>query len=696
MQRRSAIVWLWLAGLAGWPAGVARAQTSYPMITSVYPAGLQRGTTAEITVFGRFNLAGAYGVQFEKPGLTAEVVPPPAGEEGKPRDTLTLRVMAASDAPLGPQEFRVATPRGLSSLGVIVVGAEPEAQEKEGNDRPEQANAIDLPVTLNGRIQAAEDVDCFRFTARAGETIVFAVLSARLQDKIHDLTPGSGGTHSDPVLVLTDDSGRELAVGDDYWGPDPLLVHRFEAAGSYVLQVRDVRYLGNAGWTYRVTCTRDPYLLALYPMAGQRGGSVSVQPVGFNLGSTGPITLSVPAAEPGAVDLQIEAGGKRTNPVPFLVSDLPQALESESNDAPDRATPVTLPAGLNGRIEKEGDVDAFRFRASKGQAFTFEVLARRYGSSLDSVLQILDAAGKPLANNDDAVGKDSRLDWTAPADGDYILQIADLHSRGGEAFVYHIVATPARPDFELRCDDDKALIGPGSGYAMYVTAIPRNGFASDIRLSVEGLPPGVTATADRIPARMLGPQSHACVIFRAAPDARPAFSRIRIVGTAEITLPDGRKETIRREAIPWQEIYSPGGGRARYPVNLHAASVTEPSDVVVKVSATEVTLKPGGTAEIGVEVTRQKGYDKNVVLDVYLQHLNTKYGNPLPPGVTVDVGRSKTLLGPKETQGKIVLRAAPDAPEIERLPIAVLGQVSINFVVKISQASEPIWLSVKK
>ena len=49
-----------------------------------------------------------------------------------------------------------------------------------------------------------------------------------------------------------------------------------------------------------------------------------------------------------------------------------------------------------------------------------------------------------------------------------------------------------------------------------------------------------------------------------------------------------------------------------------------------------------------------------------------------------------------DTKGKIVLKAAPDAAEIESLPIAVLGQVSINFVVKVSHASEPVLLSVKK
>ena len=83
--------------------------------------------------------------------------------------------------------------------------------------------------------------------------------------------------------------------------------------------------------------------------------------------------------------------------------------------------------------------------------------------------------------------------------------------------------------------------------------------------------------------------------------------------------------------------------------------VTEPSDIVVKMNPPRVTLAPGGTATIDVEVTRQNGYDKPVVLDVRLRHLGSVYGDPLPPGVTLDEGKSKTLLGPSETKGKIVL-----------------------------------------
>ncbi len=111
-------------------AAPASAQTSYPMLTTVYPAGIQRGKTAEVTVTGTNNFAGASGALFEGSGLSAEVVPlaPPKPGEQPPAavNTITLKVTAAADAPLGPQEFRVLTPRGASTLGQLVVGDEPE------------------------------------------------------------------------------------------------------------------------------------------------------------------------------------------------------------------------------------------------------------------------------------------------------------------------------------------------------------------------------------------------------------------------------------------------------------------------------------------------------------------------------------------------------------------------------------------
>jgi len=147
-------------------------------------------------------------------------------------------------------------------------------------------------------------------------------------------------------------------------------------------------------------------------------------------------------------------------------------------------------------------------------------------------------------------------------------------------------------------------------------------------------------------------------------------------------------------ASPLQEIYSPGGGRTHFPVDLHTVSVADPMDIRgVKLSASAVTLKPGESQKIDVEITRAPGMKQNVTLDVLFQHLERPYGNSLPKGVTIDTSKSKTLLTGEETKGFLTLRAAPDAPPVETQLVPLMAHVSVNFVMKMTYG-EPLTITV--
>src|SRR5207247_4641703 len=142
--------------------------------------------------------------------------------------------------------------------------------------------------------------------------------------------------------------------------------------------------------------------------------------------------------------VQFDINGGTTNPATFIVSKLPQVLEKEPNDTPEQATRITLPAGINGRIDKKRDLDHYVFAATKDQAIRFEVKARRFGtllnSSVHAAVEIMNAKGAILAGSDDSHGKEATLGFTPPADGDYVLRVRDLNSKGGESFVYYIEA----------------------------------------------------------------------------------------------------------------------------------------------------------------------------------------------------------------------------------------------------------------
>ena len=164
--------------------------------------------------------------------------------------------------------------------------------------------------------------------------------------------------------------------------------------------------------------------------------------------------------------LRLAVKGQKTNPVAFIVSPLPQVIEQEPNDTPAQAQRVQDPLRHQRPHRHARDLDHFVFKAKKGKAIRFEVKARRFGtglrSSLDSVLEVMTPGARCSQSNDDTFGKDAALVFSPPANGDYVVRLRDLNSKGGPTAVYYLEADWAVPDFSLRCDPDKAMIGPGA------------------------------------------------------------------------------------------------------------------------------------------------------------------------------------------------------------------------------------------
>jgi hypothetical protein len=130
---------------------------------------------------------------------------------------------------------------------------------------------------------------------------------------------------------------------------------------------------------------------------------------------------------------------------------------------------------------------------------------------------------------------------------------------------------------------------------------------------------------------------------------------------------------------------------------MHTLSIGDPLDLLeVKISPTSLTLKPGESKKVEVVVKRQPDFKGNLTLDVIYQHLDFPYNNSLPPGVTVDKAASQTLLTGGQTKGWITLKAAADAKPVEKQQVAVLVHASINFAIKFTYASEPLWVTVGK
>jgi hypothetical protein len=565
---------------------------------------------------------------------------------------------------------------------------DPVVQEKPGINTPEKAQELPLPGVACGRIEVAENVDYYKIQAKAGQVLAIEVHAARIQDKIHDLQK-----HIDPLVAVYDLEGREIAAADDGYFADPVLTVTVPKDGSYLVQIRDTKYEGDPRWVYALSITDRPFAIQNFPLGVNPGRSVTAQPIGTATGSG----WTIPAvAGLGIQSVSLVRGPDSTNPIPLVVTSVPVVDEVEPNETPSQATRLTLPGGVNGRIQVKRDLDHYVIVGKKGEPIRLEVFARRFGttlkSPLDAVLDLMTRDGKPLATSDDVNGKDPFLVYSPLVDGEIVVRIRDLNNKGGPDFVYYLEAIPARPDFTIKCDPSKAMIGPGSRTAWYVQVQRTNGFEGPVQVVVEGLPPGMSVNPLTIPANM----TQGCLVVSAAKDAKPAVGRIRVIGQSDIKGQDGKMTPLMREAVAVEEIYMPGGGRGRFDAGMLAAAITSPSDLLeVQVSTNKIVLKPGEEITLNVTLKRRADYDKTVTIDVLLRHLNQVFANPLPPGVTMVDGKSKTLTG-TGTTGTIVLKATADAPECTDVPIAVQGFVPVNFVVKIGYSSEPIFLSVKK
>lgn len=688
---------------------VTFAQQSYPMVMSLHPVAAQVGQASEHEVDARYSLTGAYQVFVTGAGVTGEVVPEemkkdepkPEGRRGRRNrgnnGQLKIKFTVAPDALPGPREFRVATPHGVSTVGQLVIVKDPVIVEKDKNDARAEAQELTLPTTVCGTIEKGEDVDWYKFKVDAGTSLSFVVQSARLQDKIHDLQ-----AHSDPIITIRNSSGSTLAQADNEFLADPCLRYRFDQAGEYFLEIRDVRYQGNRDWRYSIEINSRPLVTQAFPLAVAPGTEGKLALVGFQLPADPVSQLKIPMETPeGPMSVALPMGDQVSNPVSLLATTLPAAVEADGdNNTPEKAQAVTLPTGISGRIESASDVDYYVFDGKKGETYSVEVIARRLQSNLDSIVRITSDKQGALAENDDARinqlnTPDSMIDsWTVPSDGKFFVEIRDLHLRGGPEFVYYLKITKTAPTFELTLDTDKTILTPGT-YATIFSRVQRKyGFAGEVQLSIEGLPPGVTATNGRI----LANGNDGCIVLHAAPDAKMAAANIRVFGTATHPQGDGQSPlNLKKEAHPLQEIYFPGGGRGHYPVSTHNVSIAERMDIVsVKLSATDLTFKPGETKKIDVTIERAPEFTQNITLDVIYRHLGSNFGDSLPKGVTMDENASQTLLTAGNSKGSIVLKAAADAPPVEKQLVSVMANVSLNFVMKLTYSGEPLTVTVVK
>jgi hypothetical protein len=396
----------------------ADTRTNPPTVQSYEPKAVTRGLSTKVRVKG-INLAGASRVVFDDPAVQGKVLhvnhlgefigvfigsngTPSTIDRGNPAplEEVTIEVEAAPEARIGLARFRLLTAAGTTNVSTVSVepffGARPEVEPNNGiSEALLQDSYVVPPTIITGRINKSGDEDFLPFSGVAGKEMVFQVSAAEI------------GSSLRWQLELYDASGQRLAQrsildSERY----PALAYRIPSDGRYVLKISDIEWGGGENHFYRLKIGDFPYLTGVYPLGVQRDAKAEVHLRGYNLGSRRNLTVEgKPAYEAMArADLQPELeAGEAQNRLSLAIGDFPQAEEQETGSNFASAQQLAVPSTLNGRISgftsdgHKPDEDYYRFRARQGQHYVIEVEAQRLGSPLDSVVEVLDAKGQPVA-----------------------------------------------------------------------------------------------------------------------------------------------------------------------------------------------------------------------------------------------------------------------------------------------------------
>jgi hypothetical protein len=393
----------------------------YATLAPPNPRGGLRGTRVRVSLSGH-GVGSAQAIAFASPGVSARLIP----KDPADANNIDAEFEIAADARLGVHTFQLRTALGTTPPVTFAVANDAEVAEAEPNNTVANANPIQLPVTLLGTVDRPGEVDVFQFDVREGELLVIECLARPL---------GSGLSCR---LVLRDAAGVEVARatrGDD--GREALLIHTPNQSGRWTLEVSDTDMGGSGNHFYRLAINGLPFATSVFPLSVVAGAESEVRFRGSQLAGERKLAAVDAQAQPGSIVPLAGLDLPRSVGLARVVAAGTVALESEPNHEIAVAQLLDSPGGISGTIESPDDNDLYGIDAKKGERLVFEVFARRLGSALDPVIEILDEEGQPLPRavarpirqtlvafrDHPSTGRNIRLTypWTGFKQGDYVL-----------------------------------------------------------------------------------------------------------------------------------------------------------------------------------------------------------------------------------------------------------------------------------
>ncbi len=371
---------------------------------------------------------------------------------------------------------------GYVKSALLTVGS-----DDHGNNAGTASRILASSVTP-GNLETAGDKDWFLFEASQGAQVTLTTTLGSLADTVLRLYGTDGVT--------------QLAVNDDYpgYGLASRIDYTMPAMGTYYVSVED--FLNNDPGTYSLALSHvddhgnDTSFGTLIGAHSVTAGNLEVGgdvdsfyfyalggtqvSIATTLGTLGDSVMRLYDAVGTQIAFDDDGGPGLASQIVYTIpSDSYYFATVEDYGTPDPgsyslslehvddhadqwflASPLAVNIDQAGAIEVNADHDYFQFDAVGGTSYRIETQLLSLG---DSVLWLYDTDGTtPLVYNDDGgPGLASRIDWTAPADGTYFVEVAGYSVSTG-TYTLDVRNATVSGDFNgdgaFDCEDIDALV----------------------------------------------------------------------------------------------------------------------------------------------------------------------------------------------------------------------------------------------
>ena len=391
------------------------------------------------------------------------------------------------------------------------------------------------------------------------------------------------------------------------------------------------------------------------------------------------------------------AAGGSSGSLPFVIGDLPEVVEKESNSTREHAHQIEIPVTVNGQIHGERDLDYYGFDLRTGEEVHIEVLARRLGSIVEPVLAVVSPSGTEFTLQRAFLGDDQVAAFKAPADGRYLLRVGNVSVQGSPAHVYRINLTHRAVPLSI------FPVSVPAGQTTMVEVLTLSGDSVlqkfDVPVRPEAGSDRVLLTDDRItgmrrvnvtPAQLTVAESREVapdqVLNARLPPGQPLVCKIPVTEQTplmvQVVIPDGLSGaqivsaelsdpsgTIVKRFLPAavtgsikiQHSFQAQAGDYKLVLRSHGAPRFQPSTAVCQIRVTGadagfelragrdcVGITQGTTLKLPLTAVRTGGFAEDIEVTV----------NGLPDGIVAE----QVAIQKGTDQAELVLKANDDVP----------------------------------